>query len=69
MFKDLIYNCTDSSKFIQVLLIFIILIIVQTLLIKYLWNNSLVKHISIFKPIGGFKEALLLAIGLSIIRG
>jgi hypothetical protein len=68
MFKDLIANSNDSAKFIKLLLMFILIIIINTLLIRYLWNNSLVKHISILTPLKGFKDALLLAIALTIIR-
>ena len=69
MFKDLIANGNDKSKFIKLLLMFILIIIINTILIRYLWNNALVKHISILTPLGGFKDALLLAIAISVIRG
>ena len=69
MFKDLLANTNDSAKFIKLLLMFILIIIINTLLIRYLWNNSLVKHISILTPLKGFKDALLLAIAISAIRG
>jgi hypothetical protein len=69
MFKDLIANGNNMTNFAKVFAIFVLLVILNTILIQYLWNKSLVKHISVFKPVSGFKEALLLAIAVNLIRG
>lgn len=69
MFKDLIANSNDKTKFVKVLLMFILILIINTLIIRYLWNTSLVKHISVLKPLGGFKDAFLLALAINIIKG
>lgn len=50
-------------------LIFILVILVTTFVLRFTWNNSLVKHISVLKPIDTFLDALLLSISLTVIRG
>ena len=42
-------------------------ILVMTLMIKFLWNNALVPHITILKPVKDLGQAFLLALGLSIL--
>ena len=69
MFNDLIANRSNAKLFIKALVLLIIVLLINTIMIRYLWNNSLVKHISIFTPIGGFKDALLLAISIGILKG
>jgi hypothetical protein len=41
---------------------------VNMMLMKYLWNNSLSKHITVLKPINSISEAALLAFALSVIK-
>ena len=50
-------------------LIFILVILVTTFVLRFTWNNSLVKHISVLKPIDTFLDALLLSISLTVVRG
>jgi hypothetical protein len=69
MFKELLANRKNIANFAEVLFIFVLMLVINMLLIKFLWNGSLVKHISILKPITGFQDALLLAIALSVVRG
>ena len=69
MFKDLLANRKNGKNMAEVLFIFVILVIINMLLIKFLWNESLVKHISILKPISGFQDALVLSVALGVIRG
>lgn len=45
-----------------------LLILISTMLTRYLWNSSLVKHITILSPIGSIKDALLLVIALNVLK-
>jgi hypothetical protein len=51
------------------ILLFVLVILVSTFVLRFTWNNSLVKHISVLKPINTFLDALLLSISLAVIRG
>lgn len=68
MFKDLIINRKNGKNFTEILIVFAILLILSTLLLRFLWNGTLVKHITVLKPVNGFTDALLLSLGLSILK-
>lgn len=51
------------------ILLFVLVILVSTFVLRFTWNNSLVKHITVLKPLGTFLDALLLSISIAVIRG
>jgi hypothetical protein len=57
--KEALYN----------LIVLAIYIIIMTVLLRFLWNQSLVKHISIFKPVDSLWHTFLLAVALAAFRG
>jgi hypothetical protein len=50
-------------------LLYTLIILISTFLLRVLWNRSLVKHISVLKPIDSMLDAFLLSVSLMIIRG
>lgn len=68
MLKELAYTRRPVDALTEVLL-FILVILVSTFVLRFTWNNSLVKHISVLKPLNTFLDALLLSISLAVIRG
>ena len=56
--KDLVYN----------LMVFAIYILLLTLVLRFLWNKSLVKHISVLKSVDTLPQTLLLAIALAMFK-
>ena len=68
MLKELAYTRRPIDALTEVLL-FILVILVSTFVLRFTWNNSLVKHISVLKPLNTFLDALLLSISLAVIRG
>ena len=50
-------------------IVLLIYIIVMTLLMRFLWNQSLVKHVSILKPVDSLWHTFLLAIAVAAFRG
>lgn len=60
---------SKSIKDAMMLLIELIMfILINTLMIRFLWNTALVKHITILAPLGSIKDALLLVIALNVIK-
>jgi hypothetical protein len=57
--KEAMYN------FIMLL----IYIIILTLLLRFLWNQSLVKHVTILKPVDSLWHTFLLAVAVAAFRG
>ena len=56
--KEALYN----------LIVMVIYIIIMTLLLRFLWNQSLVKHISILKPVDSLWHTFLLAVALAAFK-
>ena len=48
--------------------VFLIFVFFWTFFLKFLWNQTLVPHVSILKPVGSLVDTLLLAIGLAAFR-
>lgn len=68
MIKDVIKTSNASDALTEILII-LLGILISTLILRLLWNNSLVKHISVLRPLNTFVDALLLSISLAVIRG
>ena len=58
----------DRRERMYALLVFIIYVIFWTFFLKFLWNQTLVPHIIVFKPVGSLLDTLLLAVGLAAFR-
>ena len=56
--KEMIYN----------LIVFLIYILILTLVLRFLWNKSLVKHISVLKTVDTLPQTLLLAIAIALFK-
>ena len=56
--KEMLYN----------LVVFAIYIIILTVLLRFLWNKSLVKHISILKPVDTLWQTFLLAVAVAMFK-
>jgi len=56
--KEALYN----------LIVMAIYIIIMTLLLRFLWNQSLVKHISVLKPVDTLWHTFLLAVAVAAFK-
>jgi flagellar biosynthesis protein FlhB len=68
MIKEL-FNTRKVADVITEILIFVLVILISTFILRLTWNNSLVKHITILKKLDTFLDALLLSISLAVVRG
>jgi hypothetical protein len=68
MIKDFL-NIKSLSDCLQVLVVFLIVVLVNVLIVRFLWNTALVKHISILKPVDTLFDTFLLSIALTIFQG
>lgn len=59
----------NKSDALKEFLIFVLVILISTFLLRLVWNRSLVKHISVLKPIDSLLDAFILAISLQVVRG
>jgi hypothetical protein len=65
---DRVAKSQTKSDMLTELFLFILNILIATFVLRYAWNRSLVKHITILKPISTMLDAFVLALSLSIIR-
>jgi hypothetical protein len=68
MLKEVTQSQTKSDMLTE-LLLFILNILIATFVLRFAWNRSLVKHITVLKPIETMLDAFILAISLSVARG
>ena len=68
MIKELVNTRRPIDALTEVLL-FVLMILISTFVLRFTWNNSLSKHITVLKPLNTFLDALLLSISLAVIRG
>ena len=59
----------NKSDMLTEFLIFVLSILISTFLLRLVWNRSLVKHISILKPIKSLVDAFILSLSVQIVRG
>ena len=68
MIRD-ITKAKTKRQVIEEILIFALTVLVSTFVLRFTWNNSLSRHISVLKPIRSFFDALLLSISIQVFRG
>ena len=56
MIKELI-NSRKPLDAVTEILLFVLVILISTFILRYTWNNSLIKHISVLKKINTFTDA------------
>lgn len=66
---DKVAKSQTKSDMLTEFLIFVLSILISTFVIRFAWNRSLVKHITILKPISTMFDAFILALSLNVIRG
>jgi hypothetical protein len=59
----------NKSDALMEFLIFVLVILISTFLLRLVWNRSLVKHITVLKPINNLMDAFVLSLALQIVRG
>jgi len=67
MFKELV-QAKNSTEAVNTLLIFALTVLISTFLLRFLWNQGLVKHITVFKPVSSLTDTFLLSLGLSVLK-
>jgi hypothetical protein len=63
-----ILGSRNTNDLISNILGFLLYILVLTFILRYLWNGTLVKHISILRPVNTLLETFLLAIGIALFK-
>jgi hypothetical protein len=67
MMIDAIMSCKTTGDCLKALIMFCIVLLVNILIVRFLWNTALVKHITVLRPATTLLDTLLLAVALSLI--
>jgi hypothetical protein len=68
MFNNLIKS-ENKDDVLKQLLVFVLSILISTFILRLVWNSSLVKHITVLKPINSMLDAFILSISIRVIAG
>ena len=68
MLRDLA-NAKKLNQVFTEILVFILSILISTFVLRFAWNKSLVKHITVLKPISTFTDAFILSLAIAVVRG
>ena len=60
---------SQSESQIEQLMYYLLAILISTFLLKIFWNNGMVPFITVLKPLKTIREALMLSLGLMVIKG
>tara|TARA_R110002073_G_scaffold59781_4_gene150265 strand:- start:12297 stop:12506 length:210 start_codon:yes stop_codon:yes gene_type:complete len=67
MFKELVQS-KDTAEALNNVLVFALMVLISTFLLRFLWNQGLVKHVSVLKPVSSLADAFFLSLALSVIK-
>jgi predicted AAA+ superfamily ATPase len=62
-------NARKTRDAVTELLTFILVILISTFVLRFLWNRSLVKHVTVLKKLDTFLDAFMLSLALAVVRG
>ena len=64
-----IVNARKAQDALTELLTFVLVILISTFVLRFLWNQSLVKHVTVLKKLDTFLDAFILSLALAVVRG
>ncbi len=65
--KDILQSRTRPEALYNIF-IFTAFVIILTFFMRFLWNNTLVKHISVLRPVDSLMQTFLLSLGIALFR-
>jgi len=63
-----ILSSRNTGELLTQLTIFILYVIILTFVLRYLWNNVLVDHITILRKVDTLLNTFMLALGIAMFR-
>ena len=63
-----ILSSRNTAELLTQLTIFILYVIILTFVLRYLWNNVLVDHITILRKVDTLLNTFMLALGIAMFR-
>ena len=66
---DRVAKSETKSDMLTEFLLFLLNVLIATFVLRFAWNRSLVKHITILKPIDTLFDAFVLSVSIATVRG
>ena len=63
-----ILSSRSIGELLSQLSIFLLYVVILTFVLRYLWNNVLVDHITILRKVDSLLNTFLLAVGIAMFR-
>jgi hypothetical protein len=65
--RDILHSRNKTEAAYNIL-IFTLFVIILTFIMRFLWNNTLVKHITILRPVDSLTQTFLLSVGIALFK-
>ena len=65
--KSILESRTQQEALYNIL-VFTAFVVIMTFVMRFLWNGTLVKHISILRPVDSLLQTFLLSLGIALFR-
>jgi len=63
-----ILQSRNQREAIYNVLVFTLFVIIMTVIMRFLWNDTLVKHITVLRPVDSLLQTFLLALGIALFK-
>jgi hypothetical protein len=63
-----ILQSRNQREAIYNVLVFTLFVVIMTVIMRFLWNDTLVKHITVLRPVDSLLQTFLLALGIALFK-
>ena len=63
-----VMSARNTGDLLYQLTIFLLFVVIMTFVLRFLWNGTLVKHISVLRPVETLVDTFLLALGIALFK-
>lgn len=63
-----VLSARNTGDLLYQLTIFLLFVVIMTFVLRFLWNGTLVKHISVLRPVESLVDTFLLALGIALFK-
>lgn len=63
-----VLSSRNTGDLLYQLTIFLLFVVIMTFVLRFLWNGTLVKHISVLRPVETLVDTFLLALGIALFK-
>jgi hypothetical protein len=63
-----ILESRSQEEAIYNILVFTAFVVIMTFIMRFLWNSTLVPHITILKPVDSLLQTFLLSVGIALFK-